>query len=110
MFLIRRSLELKCKDFIQILRQQADESRACSWDNVGLLVGSMQKEIKKVYIALDASDEAVSEAAAAEADFLLTHHPLIFQGIMRCIRILISWGWQSWQQKKSISKTAYRWR
>lgn len=74
---------MKCKDFIQILRQQADESRACSWDNVGLLVGSMQKEIKKVYIALDASDEAVSEAAAAEADFLLTHHPLIFQGMKR---------------------------
>ena len=74
---------VKCKQLIQILNKQADESYACSWDNVGLLVGSTEKEIKKVYIALDASDEAVNEAIAAEADFLLTHHPLIFQGMKR---------------------------
>ena len=74
---------MKCSDFIQILRQQSDESYACSWDNVGLLVGNSEKDIKKVYIALDATDEAVEEAAAEKADLLLTHHPLIFQGMMR---------------------------
>lgn len=74
---------MKCSELIQILRKQADESYACSWDNVGLLVGNMEKDIKKVYIALDASDEAVEEAAAEKADLLLTHHPLIFQGMKR---------------------------
>lgn len=74
---------MKCSDLIQILRQQADESYACSWDNVGLLVGSTQKDIQKVYIALDASDEAVEGAIAQNADLLLTHHPLIFQGMKR---------------------------
>ncbi len=74
---------MKCKQLIRILNQQADEAYACSWDNVGLLVGSTRQEIKKVYIALDATDEAISEAIAADADFLLTHHPLIFQGMMR---------------------------
>lgn len=74
---------MKCSDFIQILRQQAEESYACSWDNVGLLVGNTEKDIKKVYIALDATDEAVEEAAAEKADLLLTHHPLIFQGMKR---------------------------
>ena len=74
---------MKCSDLIQILRQQADESYACSWDNVGLLVGNSEKDIKKVYIALDASDEAVEEAIAEKADLLLTHHPLIFQGMKR---------------------------
>jgi len=74
---------LKCSEFIQILKQQADESYACSWDNVGLLVGSSEKEIHKIYIALDASDEAIAEAIAERADLLLTHHPLIFQGMKR---------------------------
>ncbi len=74
---------MKCADLIQILRKQADESYAYSWDNVGLLVGSLEKEIHKVYIALDASDEAVEEAIEKQADLILTHHPLIFQGMKR---------------------------
>ena len=74
---------MKCADLIQILRKQADESYAYSWDNVGLLVGSLEKEIHKVYIALDASDEAVEEAMEKQADLILTHHPLIFQGMKR---------------------------
>lgn len=74
---------MKCADLIQLLNRQADESYACSWDNVGLLAGSRSKEIKKVYIALDATDEAIEEAIAQKADLLLTHHPLIFHGIKR---------------------------
>lgn len=74
---------MKCSEFIKILKQQANESYACSWDNVGLLVGSSEKEIHKIYIALDASDEAIAEAIAEKADLLLTHHPLIFQGMKR---------------------------
>ena len=74
---------MKCSDLIRLLNRQADESYACSWDNVGLLAGSRTKEIQKVYIALDATDEAIGEAIVQKADFLLTHHPLIFQGIKR---------------------------
>jgi dinuclear metal center YbgI/SA1388 family protein len=74
---------LKCSELIQLFNQQADESYACSWDNVGLLAGSRTKEIQKVYIALDATDAAIEEAIAQHADLLLTHHPLIFQGIKR---------------------------
>lgn len=74
---------MKCADFIQILQKQSPETYACSWDNAGLLAGSLEKEIKKVYIALDASDDAVREAIEEGADLLLTHHPLIFGGLKR---------------------------
>lgn len=74
---------MKCSDLIKILNRQADESYAYDWDNVGLLAGSLEKDIQKVYIALDASDEAVEAAVANGADLLLTHHPLIFKGIKR---------------------------
>ena len=72
---------MKCRDIIELLRQQFPESMACGWDNVGLLAGSMEKEVHTVYIALDATDEAITAAVEAQADMLLTHHPLIFKGI-----------------------------
>lgn len=74
---------MKCQEMISILEQQSPRHYACDWDNVGLLVGNKEKEIKKVYIALDATDEAIEEAAAAGADLLLTHHPMIFRGMKR---------------------------
>lgn len=51
---------------------------AVEWDNVGLLLGRTSKQVEKVYIALDATKEVISAAIEAEADLLLTHHPLIF--------------------------------
>lgn len=76
---------MNLKDVIAILEEQSPKSFACDWDNVGLLTGREDKEVKKIYIALDASDEAVKEAVEVEADLLLTHHPLIFKGMKRIV-------------------------
>ena len=51
------------------------------WDNVGLLVGRPEKEVKSVYITLDATDEAIEEAVKLGADMVISHHPMIFKGI-----------------------------
>ncbi len=72
---------MNCRELIDILQEQSPERYACSWDNVGLLVGDYGKEVKTVYIALDATDEAIQEAIEAKADLLLTHHPMIFRGL-----------------------------
>ena len=64
---------MECKKVIEILEKQSPKSYACDWDNVGLLVGREDKEIQKIYIALDATDEAIEEAIANGADMLLTH-------------------------------------
>lgn len=72
-----------CREVIDILEEHSPGRFACPWDNVGLLVGDFGQEIKAIYIALDATDEAIEEAAAAGADLLLTHHPLIFQGLKK---------------------------
>ena len=49
-----------------------------AWDNVGLLVGRTEKEVKRIYVALDATDEIIEAAIRGNADMLVTHHPLIF--------------------------------
>lgn len=74
---------MECKKVIEILEKQSPKSYACDWDNVGLLVVREDKEIQKIYIALDATDEAIEEAIANGADMLLTHHPMIFKGMKR---------------------------
>ncbi len=70
-----------CEEVLEILRQAAPEHYACDWDNVGLLVGNRKKEVKRIYLALDATDEVVDEAVSYGADLLITHHPLIFSGL-----------------------------
>ena len=74
---------MECKKVIELLEKQSPKSYACDWDNVGLLVGREDKEIQKIYIALDATDEEIEEAIANGADMLLTHHPMIFKGMKR---------------------------
>ena len=67
-----------CKDFIKVLEDTYPKSAAEDWDNVGLLVGRLHKEIRTIYVALDATDEVIDEAIQQKADLLITHHPLIF--------------------------------
>ena len=72
---------MNCRKIIEILQEQSPERYACSWDNVGLLVGDYEKEVKTIYIALDATDDTVLRAIEAGTDLLLTHHPMIFKGL-----------------------------
>lgn len=74
---------MKCRAIIEQLNLLAPEAMACGWDNPGLLAGRWEKEVKKIYLALDATDAAVHGAAAAGADMLITHHPLIFKAIKK---------------------------
>ena len=69
--------------FFACLQEHFPNEAAVSWDNVGLLCGRKNKEINKVFIALDATSEVIKAAVRVQADVLLTHHPLIFSGIKR---------------------------
>ena len=70
-----------CEEIMQILEEQSPAALACDWDNVGLLIGSPEKEVNKIYVAVDATEEVVEEAVNSGADLLLTHHPMIFKGV-----------------------------
>lgn len=72
-----------CKDIIEVIERAYSPTYALEWDNVGLLAGRDNKEVKRIYIALDATDQVVNAAVSAGADMLVTHHPLIFGGLKR---------------------------
>ncbi len=74
---------MKAQEIIEQLEAQFPLRYAADWDNPGLLAGRREKEVNRVYIALDATDEVVEAAVRQEADLLLTHHPLIFHSIRK---------------------------
>ena len=49
------------------------------FDNVGLMVGDRNKEVKKVLLALDCTLKVIEEAKDENVDLIITHHPLIFR-------------------------------
>ena len=53
------------------------------FDNSGLLIGSRQRQVSKVMLALDAGAKVIEQAAAQGCQLLITHHPVIFRPVSR---------------------------
>lgn len=78
-------MQMKCKNIMDKLEELSPVSFAESWDNVGLLVGNKEKDIRKILIAVDVTDDVIDQAVCMEADMILAHHPLIFSGVKRVV-------------------------
>lgn len=74
---------MKCKEIMEKLAQRWNPSYAMEWDNVGLLVGREEKEIGKIFVALDVTDDTLEEALSMGADLMITHHPLLFSPVKK---------------------------
>ena len=72
-----------CRDIMKVIETTYPKHAALEWDNVGLLVGRSNKEVKKIYVALDATDEVIDDAVFKGADLLITHHPLLFSPLKK---------------------------
>ena len=49
------------------------------YDNVGLMVGDSKKEVKRVLLSLDCTNEVIKEAINLNCDLIINHHPLLFK-------------------------------
>lgn len=65
-------------DIFVNLNELAPVSLKMDFDNVGLLVGNGNNEVKKCLIALDITNGVIEEAVSFDADLIVSHHPLIF--------------------------------
>lgn len=70
-----------CNEIIEKLEELSPPSFALGWDNVGLLAGRRDKEVKVVAVAIDATEQVIKAALKCRADMLITHHPLIFKAM-----------------------------
>ena len=65
-------------ELAELLDEMIPLQLAESWDNVGLMLGRRHKPVRKLLLALDMTQETVTQALAKKADMLITHHPAIF--------------------------------
>ncbi|WP_281888183.1 Nif3-like dinuclear metal center hexameric protein [Paenibacillus sp. YYML68] len=64
---------------IQLMEELAPKSYAVPDDKIGLQLGSLQKEITSVLIALDVTEAVVEEAIQHGANLIIAHHAIIFR-------------------------------
>lgn len=69
---------MKLERLIGKIEEKYPLNLAYSWDNVGLIVGDLESDIKKVLVVLEANEKVVQEAIQKKVDLIVTHHPFIF--------------------------------
>lgn len=74
-------MSVKCQQIVELMEQLAPKNLAEDWDNVGLLLGSPNMEVKKILLCLDVNHEVLNEAIKQGANLIISHHPLIFSPI-----------------------------
>ena len=71
------------KNIFDFLNCLYPENLACSFDNVGLLIGDGETEVKKALISLDCTLDTVKKAVQNSCELIITHHPVIFEPLKR---------------------------
>lgn len=67
----------------QFLETFAPLRLAEDWDNVGLIAGDRQREVKNVMTCLTITAETANEAVAKNVDLIVSHHPLPFRPVKK---------------------------
>ena len=71
----------KVKDIYEKINEFAPFDTQFDWDNAGLIIGDLDAEVKRIGVALDATDIVIEEALLKGCDLLVTHHPVIFNPV-----------------------------
>ncbi len=73
---------MKTLEFYKALNEIIPKSLSCEWDSDGLEVcPDTQREIKKILISLDITNEVIDKAVKEKFDVIMAHHPLFFKGV-----------------------------
>ena len=74
------------KELYRAMTQVLPDELRESWDNDGMMCcPDSEREVKKVLLALDVTEEIMDYAIENEMDLIVSHHPLIFKPIPRLV-------------------------
>ena len=59
------------------LEERVPSSLKLDFDNVGLLCGFPEREVSRVLVVLDITQQAIEEALSLHAELIVSHHPLM---------------------------------
>jgi len=67
---------MKLREIYDYLNQISPFELQESWDNSGLIIGEMEREIERIAVSLDIDEDMIENAP--EGTLFVVHHPLIF--------------------------------
>src|ERR1044071_6224292 len=75
---------MRVSDLAAAMETIAPLDLAEPWDNVGLLAGSADAELRgRVVLAIDLTERVLTEATGAGAGAIVAYHPPIWEGLKR---------------------------
>jgi dinuclear metal center YbgI/SA1388 family protein len=74
---------MKIKDIAAAVQKIAPLELAQGWDNVGLLIGNPQQDIKNILLTIDITKDVVAEARRLKTDLIVSYHPVIWDGLKK---------------------------
>jgi dinuclear metal center YbgI/SA1388 family protein len=74
---------MKIKDVATAIGKIAPLKLAQGWDNVGLLIGSSQQDVKNILLTIDITGPVVAEARRLKTDLIVSYHPVIWDGLKK---------------------------
>ncbi len=74
------------RDIFEFLNSLYPVNTACDFDNVGILVGDSNAEVKKALVTLDCTLSAVEKAKEESCQLIITHHPVIFSPLKSVVK------------------------
>lgn len=72
-------------DIFDFLNEKYPLDTACDFDNAGFLVGNKETIVTKVLVCLDCDKFALEKASELGCELIITHHPVIFDGLKSVI-------------------------
>ncbi len=72
---------MRLSDITRVLEAWAPPVLQEDYDNSGLQVGNPDQKVKAALVALDCTEEVVTEAVKRGCDLIIAHHPVIFRGL-----------------------------
>jgi dinuclear metal center YbgI/SA1388 family protein len=74
---------MKIKDIAARIDEIIPLKLAQDWDNVGLLLGDAQKDIKNILLTIDITHNVVAEAKKLKTDLIVSYHPVIWDALKK---------------------------
>ena len=70
-------------EILRYLEEFAPLAFAEDWDNVGLLLGRREADVRRVLTCLTLTPDVAAEAISTGVDLIVTHHPILFRPVQK---------------------------
>jgi dinuclear metal center YbgI/SA1388 family protein len=72
---------MKISQINSVIEDMIPAALAQDWDNVGFLLGEVNKNVKKLMLTIDITKAVVTEAKRLKVDLIVSYHPVIWDGL-----------------------------